>query len=337
MFHSVLVPLDGSTFGEHALPFALAVAHRARAALQVVHVCVPLASVCTEWVPQLDPTLEAALKDRGRAYLSTVVQRLSAASPVGVTAALLEGSVAATLEEQIAVRGADLVVMSRHGRSPLARAWLGSVADELIRRVSVPVLLVSPHEGLPNLTQEPSPRHLLIPLDGSLHAEQILEPAVRLGSLLGAEYTLIRVVPPVSAYSYDAAARALGPLDPRVIHDLLEIQIAEERQAQAYLERVATPLRACGLRVRTQLLVHANPALAVLAEAEAEPSGLVAMATHGRGGLSRLYRGSVTDKVLRSISLPVLVRRPPPQTQPSGHPALTTDSEERVHLDTLVP
>ena len=88
--------------------------------------------------------------------------------------------------------------MTTHGRGPLTRFWLGSVADELVRRASVPLLLVRPHEGVPDLAQEPILQHLLIPLDGSELAEQVLEPAVALGTLMAADYSLLRIYGPLS-------------------------------------------------------------------------------------------------------------------------------------------
>jgi nucleotide-binding universal stress UspA family protein len=89
------------------------------------------------------------------------------------------------------------VAMSTHGRGPLSRFWLGSVADALMRRLPVPLLLVRPQEGAPDLSEEPPLRRILIPLDGSALAEEVLAPALALGGLVGAEYTLLWVVRPL--------------------------------------------------------------------------------------------------------------------------------------------
>ena len=85
-------------------------------------------------------------------------------------------------------------MMTTHGHGPLSRFWLGSVADEMVRRATTPILLVRPHEKAIDLAAEPVLRHILIPLDGSALAEQVLGPAAALGSLLQCDdYTLLRV------------------------------------------------------------------------------------------------------------------------------------------------
>src|SRR5438067_676921 len=98
---------------------------------------------------------------------------------------------------RFAFDGADLVVMTTHGRGPLGRLWLGSVADALVRDLAMPLLLVRPQETAPDFKREPLLKHLLLPLDGSPLAEQMLEPAVALGTLMEADYTLLRVIKPV--------------------------------------------------------------------------------------------------------------------------------------------
>ena len=134
-----------------------------------------------------------------REYLDTTVKRLAVLHSVPVTSALLESpAIAETLNAHAATTGADLIVMTTHGRGPLSRFWLGSVADELVRRATIPILLVRPQEKAPDLSSEPILRHILIPLDGSALAEQALEPALALGKLMEADYTLVRIYFPLA-------------------------------------------------------------------------------------------------------------------------------------------
>src|SRR5262249_29599904 len=143
MYRSVLVPLDGSTLGEQALPLALSIARRAGATLHVVHVHSPLAEYYVEGaVVAIGPSLEAHLKESRRAYLDGVVRRLADVSPVTVTPVLLEGHVAESIRVCAKSMSVDLVVMTTHGRGPLGRFWLGSVADALVRELPMPLLLV---------------------------------------------------------------------------------------------------------------------------------------------------------------------------------------------------
>jgi nucleotide-binding universal stress UspA family protein len=315
MYRSLLVPLDGSSFGEQALPLAVALARRSAANLQVVRVHVPLAEAYAEALPGLESTVDPALRRRSQGYLDAVVGRLRAeAGPdVEVSSAVLTGAVPEALEEQLMATGVDLVVMTTHGRGPLARAWLGSVADALIRRLSVPLLLVRPQEAA--AAAGPLPRHVVIPLDGSAFAEDIVEPAVGLG-LEGTEYTLLRVIPPMIPWNCAAYPVAAGYEN--VLEQLAQLHAQDKAEASAYLGRVAAGLRERGLRVETRIVCHDVPAVAILDEARAHPDGLVALATHGRGGLPRLFLGSVADKVLRGSLLPVLVHRAGPVPKVRG-------------------
>src|SRR5262249_3646210 len=139
----------------------------------------------------------AHARQRKRAYLDQALARLGRAAPTAVDAVLLEGSIIDAIREQAARSQADLVVMTTHGRGPLGRFWLGSVADKLLRLLSVPLLLVNPGENPPDLTVEPAFKHILVPLDGSELAERMLTPATTLGGLMGSHYTLLRVIRPV--------------------------------------------------------------------------------------------------------------------------------------------
>src|SRR5947209_4350450 len=122
MYRKLLVPLDGSTFGEHALPLALSIARRAKAAIELVHVHVPLV-----YVDYFDDALDQDSRTREQAYLDAVVQRLATVSRVPMRAVLLTGPIVDVLQEQVLATGADLIVMTTHGRGPLSRFWLGSV------------------------------------------------------------------------------------------------------------------------------------------------------------------------------------------------------------------
>jgi nucleotide-binding universal stress UspA family protein len=180
---------------------------------------------------------------------------------------------------------------------------MGSVADKLVRRLPMPVVLTRPHDETLDLLEQVHERaveHVLIPLDGSALAEEILEPALELGTPMGARYTLIQAInPPVLGYA--PAAYAVG-LDEQVL--------AQWRaEAQAYLDEVAARLRSQGHRVDRQIMIG-PPAVAILDYARAHAVDLIALATHGRGGVARMLLGSVADKIVRGAGMPVLLRRP---------------------------
>ena len=82
------------------------------------------------------------------------------------------------------------------------------------------------------------------------------------------------------------------------------------REANVYLDRIAARMKQDGFEVETRVLVDSRPASAILSYADDHEVDLIAMATHGRGGVPRAVMGSVTDKVVRGAHRPVLVVRP---------------------------
>jgi nucleotide-binding universal stress UspA family protein len=180
-----------------------------------------------------------------------------------------------------------MVVMTTHGRGVVSRFWLGSVADHLLRHLEVPVLLLRHHESA-EVDSRMAFRRMLVPLDGSVRAESVLEPALALCPPPAGEFALVRIV----------AADADGA--------------AQGREAAAvYLDEVADRLERRGCRVSTTVLVSASPAHAILEQARPEAADCIAMATRGASGVKRLVLGSVTDKVVRGADVPVLALHPP--------------------------
>jgi nucleotide-binding universal stress UspA family protein len=222
---------------------------------------------------------------------------------VPVTTALLDGSVADTLYAHALTSRADLAVMTTHGHGPLPRIHLGSVADALVRRLPIPTLLARPHNETLDLLEsihEQVFQHILIPLDGSPLAEAIMEHAIGLGTLMDAEYTLLEVLD-LPTIGYAPALHATGA-DERILEQW-------RGEAQHYLDQVAERLGARGLRVRTHTMIG-SPASAILEYSREDAVDVIAIATHGRGGLARVLLGSVASAVLRGAGVPVLLFRP---------------------------
>jgi nucleotide-binding universal stress UspA family protein len=148
-------------------------------------------------------------------------------------------------------------------------------------------------------------RHILIALDGSPLAEQILPKVEALLAGQPARLILLRVVSRIPNHLIEFDKTSVAPRE--------EIE-ANEREAHAYLERTAAPLRAAGHNVETVVMLEEHPAEAILDYLSAQPVDLLAIVTHGRSGLSRLIFGSVTEQLLRNANVPLLVLRP---TEPS--------------------
>jgi nucleotide-binding universal stress UspA family protein len=308
MIRSVLTPLDGSPFSEHALPLAAALARRAGVTLHLARVHQPLPPPYTTLFSSEDP-VDEFLQKQERDYLNTTARRLTVGAPLKVATELLQGDVATALQKRAAA--ADLVVMATHGRGPLGRFWLGSVADELTRVSTAPLLLVRPEQSLPAIGREPAFRHVIVPLDGNPLAEAALRPAADVAGLFGATCTLLQVVKPALLRQYMPEGGTVEAMAGTVLDALAREQDRLEREAAAYLDGVSRRLPVQGITVRTKVVVDEQPAAALLREAQEGGYDLVALATHGRHGLPRMLLGSVADKLVRGTALPVLLCRPP--------------------------
>lgn len=304
MYRAILVPLDGSPVGEQALQVAADLTRRANATLHLAHVHTHNDTTYVEGMPVIDEQLHSLGRQHEQAYLDQIRDRLTADTPgLSVRCANpdLQDSVARTLTHYAHEHSCDLLVMTTHGRGGLARLWLGSVADALVRASTTPLLLLPPNEGAvaPPL---PAGGTLLVPLDGSTVAEQALRPATTLAGLLEAKLLLLSVVRPTVIHGMPLPTGNAG----------LELELTERHQvaAQQYLAAVASRLHESGIRAETQVMFGEHPARAILEVAQQSGATLIALATHGRSGMQRVILGSVADKVVRSTSIPVLVTRP---------------------------
>ena len=293
-FHSILVPVDGSTLAEAAVPYALTLAERARSKVQFVFVYqdrLPLEPV--EWAWQYLLQLTAAARER---------------LGDSVSSALLHGPVAANLVKQARKIGADLVIMTTHGRGGLERAWLGSVTDQLIRRIGIPVMVIRPADGVAAPDVQPS--EILVPLDGSTLAETALQPAAALARLWDAELTVVQIVYP------DPIVAEPGRAVPET--SIQELTAIARASAEEYVRLAAERLRGSGVKASGMALMATDgPAQQLRELARPGQVSLIAIATHGRGGIRRLVLGSVTDKLVRTAEVPVLVVPPAPRTRPA--------------------
>lgn len=317
MFEHIVVPLDGSEFSRAAIPYALALAQSGDTTVELVSSVELLATLtgpgfgadlgagapgyaAGTQIPASADLLESSLEDR-EAYLRERVAEIEGRTAAEVRWAVLDGDSSEAVAVHVEETGADLVVLSTHGRGGLERAWLGSVADRLVRRLDSPLLLIRPSEEPPGGGAASGIERVLVSLDGSELAESVLDPALRLGRQLGAGLVLLRVLEP--------DLRVGSPYLPHEAKDQEEHVRAARQEATDYLERVAERLRSRGGEVGGLEVRSGRPADVIPAVAE-EMAQLVAMATHGRGGLRRFVLGSVSDKVLRRSDHPLFLVRP---------------------------
>lgn len=330
MFRLIQVPLDGSSFAEHALPLAVGLAQRDGVDLQVVRVHVSIADIYLYRHGPLFANLDRELMDNAREYLDAIVTSLTKNTGIRACPVLLKGSVPEMIARHASASEADLLIMTTQGRGPLVRFWFGGVANSLVRQSPIPILFVRPQEKAPDFAQPPTVRHVLIPLDGSKLAEQALEPALSLANAEQGEITLLRVVPAVIPIADDPVrGGVIVGLRTSWDQQLHDLRRQLEAEAQDYLERLAERWRASSLNVHTQVIAHEQPATAILDTASSLGADAIVLTTRGQSGLKRLLLGSVADKVIRGATTPVLICPPveiPPLKQETGRAKCTTKS-----------
>lgn len=295
---TVLVPLDGSVLAERSLPFAIHIARRTGARLELVVVSEPRSVFRrTRGAAHVEQESDARLRDALVRYADEVAARVGAEPDVAVMSRLLEGPAAITLARYVQLTAPDLLVVTSHGRAGGRREWLGSVTDGLVRTAPSPVLVVPTHHDEGDDEVPGAFTRVLVALDGTSACEGAIDQAL---ALVGSE----RV-----RYVVMSAVQPLHPLV-RAVAGEQEYQrdLAEQRGLVGeYLEGVAERLRAAGADVEVDVRVSSQPANAVLDAAVEHQAELIALATRRRAPLGRWLLGSVADKVLRGSPVPVLL------------------------------
>lgn len=289
MYRTILVPLDGDLYSEHALPVAMSLARRSGATVALARVHV-----------RRRFTSEDETREQAHVYLERVMKLLPDDQNVHVTATVLEGEVAETLLNYALEINADLVVMTSHERDVLSDGLEGDIKDQIVRESPLPVLVVHSRETQPDFEQDAPFRHVLIALDASPHDEDIIAPAIDMARLSGAELTLLRVTPGPAAIAAMAPGEVLvaSAVSQEVIDDL-------QSEGKRYLEGLAEPLRTSGLNVRTEAIPD-QPGEEILEYTEAKNVDLIAMTTDARSEFARWLLGSQADRVSRHAGVPVL-------------------------------
>jgi len=328
MIRTILVPLDGSAFAERALPIATELGRRHGASLRLVTVHDPKRAYVTspELMAAIDEANADALAEAG-AYLRRKADEVKVHG-VTSTVALWPGDPATVLLEEFQ-RQVDLVVMTTHGRGGISRAWLGSVADRVVRKGRCPVLLLRPDATPRSVTR--LLEDVLVPLDGTVRAESVLDDVHELMSHADGTLHLLNVViqpflldpPPRPSYAEGRAAT-----------------VEQQRlRGYRYLRRLARPLRLDGKAIATEVVAGSDPVEEILAYVRQHDVRLVAIATRGRGGFARWAIGSVADKVIRSGTAAVLVVHTETVREgnqfSTGYEAALTEPEDSDRLEAL--
>ncbi len=302
MLRSILVPVDGSPLAERAVPIAADIARRAGGSVTLLRAHVPLAIVGATAEGVFTQDMLAAddtLRDRAKRYVDDLARRVGSEWGVRMEARIEDGPPAAVITQVAEEVNGGLIVMTTHGHGGFAPDWLGSVCDAVIRHSHRPVLAFPENDA--HASEPFVPRRILLPLDGSARADGVIPMARDLALLYGAEVDVVRMVAPYIPNDIVSTLASEIP-DPYGV----DAQAAEAKES---IDRVVAGLKEAGLKAHAVVRVEVNPIKALMTHIQESDPDCIALATQGRG-ISRLFVGSVADKLIRSAQRPVLALRP---------------------------
>lgn len=274
MFDRILVPTDGSGPANAALEYAGEIAATEGATVHVLYVI----------DPEADPDAADDVVADGRKWAgetdSPVIDEVHTGEPE--TAVL----------EYATTHDVDAVVMGTRGRSGVGRLLLGSVTESVVRNADVPVLVV---RGASEVRRRYPLERIVVPTDGSEHADAALECGLDV------------------ARHHDAIVHVLSVVDvtPAGIDDRNDLRLERlESHAKGVVADAVEAAESGGLEAAGEVR-YGSTDREIGAYADEVDADLLVMGTHGRSGVDRLLLGSVTERVLRTATAPVLTVRAP--------------------------
>ena len=296
MYTRMLIPLDGSIVAEQVLPYARFLAKALAIPVELLEVVDPeaLALLSNPRQGRYVDTILAEGIESSKNYLETIGRSFQGAK---VKSLVEKGKAEDVVIEKAAADKNTLIVMATHGRSGIQRWLLGSVADKVLHGATNHVLLVRANDG-GKTDGEAALKTVIVPLDGSPLAEQVLPYVVELAKKVKLELVLIRAYalpPAISAEDYGFYSA-----------DLLDHLEAETRD---YLAGKVNEVKQKGVENVTSVVNTGYGAEEIITLGRHTPDNFIAMSTHGRSGIQRWVLGSVTDRVVRHSGDPVLIVR----------------------------
>jgi len=294
MFKHILVPLDGSTLAEAALPAAVSMARTFKAMVTLLHIIEQDAPVEVHRDRHLTEASQAMT------YLEQVATRVFPAdikvnrhvhtSPVADVAR----SIVDHCSEEIQP---DLIILCSHGNSGMHELVFGTIAQQVATASGTPVLIIKP-DGNPDSFLL---GHILVPLDNESIHDKALPTAQSLAKAYGAELNMLCVIPTLGTLSGEqAAVSSMLPATSTAYLEMAE-DIAIEH-FQGHLDQC----KEMGITATAEI-ARGDPAPVIEKTAEKLGSDLIIFGTHGRAGLEAFWNRSVAASVARRTRTPILL------------------------------
>jgi len=318
MFDTILVPLDGSQLADCVLPHVVAIARPFDAEITLLRILEKrYAGTSAQMFDLLNWQIN---KTKSALYLDKIQTRLET-SNIRVQTEVLEGLIAEGITEYAQSQGMKLIVLSSHGRHGLTQWGISSVTQKTILSAQTSLLIVRAHAG--ELTEAPVYQNILVPLDGSQRAENVLPIITQLANFHKSKIHLVQVI------QTPEMARQMPP----VREDIeLSSRIVERNreEAERYLEQLKSRSYLEGITVQTHLIASDNAAVALHQLVEQEQIDLVALSAHGYSGNHQWPYGSMVNNFILygKVSL-LIVQDLPVKQEPTSPELLSSERAER--------
>lgn len=309
MFDTILAPLDGSQLAECVLPHVLAFAHPFESQITLLRMLEKnQAGVSMQLFDLLNWQIN---KTSASLYLEKIKVRIQETNiNIPARTMVLEGLVAEGITEYAQNQRMKLIVLSSHGWHGLTRWGISSNAYKIILSAQTSLLIVRAHQhGFHAGESKPQPyQRILVPLDGSHRAENVLPVITQLARFHGSQVHLVQVV------RTPEMARQLPTTHEDM--DLANRVVARnQEEAGRYLEQMKSRSYLEDIVVQTHLVTSENVAASLHQLAEQERIDLVALSAHGYSGYHQWPYGSVVNNFIMYGKAPLLIVQDLPQKQ----------------------
>ncbi len=294
MFKHILIPLDGSSLAEAALPAAASLAHTLKAPVTLLHVIEQNAPA------EIHRDRHLTKPDEAEAYLKEIAHRAFPAKAKvdwHVHTAAVEDVARSIVDHSADEFQPDLIVLCSHGNSGMRDLFLGNIAQEVAAASGTPVLLLKPD----NVTTPFQLKRILVPLDNESVHDKVLPIAKELAKAYGAQLDLLCVIPtPGTDSGEHAASGTMLPMTAAAYLDIAE-EIAAEH-FQVHLDE----FQKAGIPATAEI-ARGDPSPVIGKTAERLGADIIIFGTHGRAGLDAFWNRSVAASVARRTKIPLLL------------------------------
>jgi nucleotide-binding universal stress UspA family protein len=285
-FSSVIVPLDGGRYAEHALPLALELAAASKAPMVLESAEFMFGRTFDPWSLSFVEAASPRQRDRMHTYLKELADRISTDS-LPVTPRLRKTPIPArSLSETAGV--SNVVVMAQRPRRFADPFGLGHGVERLLKFGSSPLVFVRGSRWAYALRPAEKTKHILVVLNGTAETEHVLSAAMATAEAVEAQVTLLRIIPGMPYYGIPSAEK--------------------EIEAKAYVEAVVQAVPARRVKVESAVWTS-NESLGQVILAYAQNSGadLIALTTSLQRTLVGSFRRQAVRYLVRKSGIPLLI------------------------------